>query len=106
MKEYKNLVCKGSYSLGTACGNCERCMEYIENMNRENTKAKGDYIELSVDDFEKLLLCARTCKDDYFIMRNLLAMKPLEETTRDCIVRMKFREPIFTILEKFRDFKI
>jgi len=69
-------------------------------------KAEGEFIELKVEDFKKLLLCARTCNDDYFIMQNLLDMKPLEETAKYCINRMKFREPIFKVLEKFKEFKI
>jgi len=69
-------------------------------------KAKGDYIELRVEDFNKLLMCARKCKDDYFIMRNLLDMKPLEDSAKDCIHRMKFREPIFKVLEKFKEHKL
>ncbi len=33
MKEYKNAVCKGSYKLGTACGECEKCsLEFKELM--------------------------------------------------------------------------
>lgn len=75
-------------------------------MNDAVKKAKGEYIELKVEDFEKLLMCARKCKDDFFIMRNLLAMKPLEDTAKDCINRMEFREPIFKVLEKFKDFKV
>jgi hypothetical protein len=27
MAEYRGVVCKGSYALGTACGRCERCEE-------------------------------------------------------------------------------
>lgn len=77
MHEYKNPVCKGSFALCTACGSCERCLKESENMT-ENIKSEGDFIKLKVDDFKKILLCARTCKDDYFIMKHLLSMKPLE----------------------------
>lgn len=76
------------------------------SMNEVNKKADGDYIELRVEDFNKLLMCARKCKDDFFIMRNLLAMKPLEESAKDCIHRMEFREPIFKVLEKFKEYKL
>jgi hypothetical protein len=72
----------------------------------EVKKAKGDFIELSVEDFNKLLMCARKCKDDFFIMKNLLAMKPLKDSAKDCIDRMEFREPIFKILEKYKNYKL
>ena len=72
----------------------------------EVKKSEGEYIELKVEDFKKLLLCARTVKNDYFIMRNLLEMNPIRETATECIHRMKFREPIFNILTEFKDFKI
>jgi hypothetical protein len=72
----------------------------------EVKKSDGDFIELKVEDFNKLLICARKCKDDFFIMRNLLAMKPLEESAKDCIHRMEFREPIFKVLEKFKEYKL
>lgn len=75
-------------------------------MSEANKKADGDFIEFKVEDFNKLLMCARKCKDDFFIMRNLLAMKPLEESSNDCIRRMEFREPIFKVLEKFKDYKL
>lgn len=75
-------------------------------MSEEIKKSEGEYIELNVDDFKKLLLCARTSKHDYFIMRNILEMNPTSETATECIHRMKFRKPIFNILDKFKDFEI
>ena len=100
-------TCKGGYLFGTACGNCDRCTEELAKMSKDEVKkSEGEFIELKVEDFKKLLLCARTCKDDYFIMQNLLTMKPLEETAGDCIYRMKFRDNIFNILKTFKDFKI
>jgi len=72
----------------------------------EVKKAEGDFIELKVEDFKNLLMCARKCKDDFFIMRNLLAMKPIEDSARDCIRRMEFREPIFNVLKTFKDYKL
>lgn len=106
MSKYKNPVCRGSYALGTACGKCERCMEQKENMNGEVKKSEGEFIELKVEDFKKLLLCARTCSDDYWIMGRLLEMKPLEESAADCRHRMEFRRPIFNVLKEFKDFKL
>ena len=35
-KPYKNPTCRGAYSLGTACGHCERCAD--DPMNPENIK--------------------------------------------------------------------
>ena len=72
----------------------------------EVKKQEGEFIELKVDDFKKLLLCARTCNDDYYIMRHLLQMEPIKESAKDCVYRMSFREPIFKILKEFKDFKI
>jgi hypothetical protein len=31
--EYKSLTCRGSYALGTACGDCERCTEERQRMS-------------------------------------------------------------------------
>lgn len=81
-------------------------MKYIKNMNTEIKKAEGEFIELKVEDFKNLLLCARTCSDDYWIMGRLLEMSPLEEIAADCRHRMEFRRPIFNILKEFKDFKI
>ena len=72
----------------------------------EVKKADGQYIELKVEDFKALLLCARTCKDDYWFMENLLERSPSEESIKDCIYRMNFRTPIFNILQEFKDFKL
>ena len=29
---YKNAVCRGSFALGTACGDCDKCMDSLESM--------------------------------------------------------------------------
>lgn len=47
----------------------------------EVKKSEGEFIELKVEDFKRLLLCARTCSDDYWIMGRLLEMKPYLEGT-------------------------
>lgn len=72
----------------------------------EVKKSDGEFIEIQLEDFKKLLLCARTCKDDYFIMKNLLEMKPIEDSAKQCRERIVFREPIFKVLKKFRGFKL
>ena len=33
MSEYKNATCRGAYTLGTACGHCERCTEELNRLN-------------------------------------------------------------------------
>ena len=43
----------------------------------KETKEGADMISLKIDEFNKLLLCARTCKDDYYIMKNLLGRETI-----------------------------
>lgn len=78
----------------------------METLEERKEEAAKEFTSIKTEDLKKLLLCARTCNDDYFVMRNLLSMKPLEDTAKDCINRMKFREPLFEILKKFKGYKI
>jgi len=69
-------------------------------------KTEGEYIELKVEDFKKLLMLARCCQGDYFTMSKLLSFKNLDENAKDCIHRMEFRKPIFKVLDKFKEYKL
>lgn len=55
-KEYKNAICKGSYVFGTACGNCERCFDEREAMNKANKLPDGDAESKRFCDKRKLCL--------------------------------------------------
>ncbi len=34
MKEYKGAICRGSYILGSACGQCEKCEDELESLRQ------------------------------------------------------------------------
>jgi len=43
---YKGATCRGSYALGTACGNCERCDEERIKMDAVKDRANVNVVEV------------------------------------------------------------
>ena len=44
--------CKGSYVLGSACGNCERCKEELERIKEKDVKDLSTEIILNIGRYE------------------------------------------------------
>lgn len=71
-------------------------------VNGEKVKGWIMYNAFEVDPlFSQLVEALKTCKNDYWFMINLIENygTDKDQTLKDCLERMKFRQPIFKALE-------
>ena len=90
MKKYKDVTCRGSYVLGSACGHCERCADERLKLTEESRlkKEQGCRHEFDLDK-SICILCGKTISSLLLEDLNSLEIKtgywhdPLKELPKE-----------------------
>ncbi len=79
--------------------------DYLININIDEQSNLYQMVEKLKEENSKLRINLNTCKNDYWFMSTLLEKysSNLEASVKDCIERMKFRAPLFNILQKEKE---